>query len=45
MKVGAADGGGGEDGLVILEFGVRGEEGFSGEADLLALFRGDGGER
>lgn len=28
-----------------MEFGVRGEEGFGGEADSLALFRGDGGER
>ena len=45
MKAGAADRGGGENGLTVLEFGVLGEEGFGGEADLLALFRSDGGER
>lgn len=45
MKTGAADRGGGENWLVVLKLGMLGEEGFGGEADLLALFRGDSGER
>ena len=45
MKARAADRGGGEGWLAALEFGMLSEEGFGGEAYLLAFFRGAGGER
>lgn len=45
MKIRATDGGDGKGGLEVLIFWMLDEESFGGEANLLVLFRSDGGER